>query len=67
MTDLMVMKCDKNIFISWEHGQKWREMEKAILIPTLDHGNVSKCLLDLLYGGNKWVQGIGTCWYRAVN
>ena len=30
-------------------------------------GNVSKCLLGLLVGGDKHVQGIGTCCFRAVS
>ena len=67
MTDLMVVRCDKNIFISWEHGQKQREKREAILVPTLDPGNISKHLLDLLGGGDKWIQGIGSCCFRAVN
>ena len=45
MTDLTVTKGEKNIFISWECGQKWREKREAILIPTLDCGNVFKHLL----------------------
>ena len=67
MTNLMVTKCDKSIFISWECGQKWRQKRKTILIHTLDCRNVSKCLLDLLVGGDKQVQGIGACCFRAVN
>ena len=67
MTHLMVARCDKNIFTAWECGQKWRENREAILIPTLDHGNVSKCLLDLLGGRDKLVQGTGDHCSRAVN
>ena len=48
MTDLTVVRCDKNVFISWEWGQKWKEKSEVILIPTSDWGNVSKHLLDLL-------------------
>ena len=67
MTDLMAVRCDRNIFTFWEHGQKWREKKETILIPTSDHGNVFKHLLDLLGGADKWVQGIGACCFRAVN
>ena len=63
----MAVRCDKNIFLSWEHGQKWREMREAILIPNPDNGNIFKCLLDLLRGRDKWVQGIGACCFGAVN
>ena len=62
MTNLMRMRYDKDIFISWEFGQKWKEKRETILIPTPDLGNISKYLLDLLVGGDKWVQGLGTCW-----
>ena len=53
MTDLMVARSDRNIFISWEHGQKWREMREAILISIPNCENVSKHHLDLLGVGFK--------------
>ena len=67
MTNLMATRCDKDIFMSWECDQKWKERREAILISSLDCWNVSKHLLDLLLGGDKQVQGIGTCCFRAVN
>ena len=63
----MAVRCDKNIFTSWECGQKRREKREANLTPTLDCENDSKHLLELLGGRDKQVQRTGVCCFRAVN
>ena len=68
MTNLMVARYDKNNFIFSHLENVVRNGgREAILIPTSDYRNVSKCGIDILGGRDKQVQRTGAHCFRGVN
>ena len=61
----MEVRCENNIF---HILRMWSEMEGeegSHLIPTSDHGIISKHPLDLLESRDKWVQRAGTHCFKS--